>query len=393
MGKKVDIIILIISRIIINIISIFIKSKDNIWIFGSWYGKNYSDHPRLLFEYMTEHKEDHCIDTLVWISKSRKLHTELKAMGINSVYYTSLRSVYYHIFASNYVYSQSVEVDFNRYFINNSLKTNLWHGFPLKKIGKISQPLEKRTSILHRIVNFLTYREQSFVSYSKLYEETIVKAFALNADNIIEGPSIRTVHKIKHYLKDECELRAELLKEKKARKKIVFYLPTFRDTRVDRFLNASERDVDLFLKNCQSNNVCFVTKGHFANSDNKTLDLDKLINIKDTVDISSVLDLCDVLVTDYSSVYFDFLYYNRPIIFYSYDLDFYCNEDRGLIFDYDEMTPGDKVKDISHLMSAILNNILKDKYTSKRNEIKSIIFENNENLSKFINRVNNRIHH
>jgi CDP-glycerol glycerophosphotransferase len=61
------------------------------------------------------------------------------------------------------------------------------------------------------------------------------------------------------------------------------------------------------------------------------------------MDPAPLLKKADLLVTDYSSIYFDFLLLDRPIIFFPYDLERYFSRDRQFLFSYDELTPGAKV--------------------------------------------------
>ena len=65
---------------------------------------------------------------------------------------------------------------------------------------------------------------------------------------------------------------------------------------------------------------------------------------------------CDILLTDYSSVYFDFLLLDRPIIYIPYDLEEYKRE-RGLLYDFDEVTCGDKTLTQKQFIESIKNNL------------------------------------
>jgi CDP-glycerol glycerophosphotransferase (TagB/SpsB family) len=60
-------------------------------------------------------------------------------------------------------------------------------------------------------------------------------------------------------------------------------------------------------------------------------------------DVNDLLPAVDILITDYSSIYFDFLLLDRPMIFSCHDLEEYIR-DRGLMMDYDLNTPGPKVR-------------------------------------------------
>ena len=63
------------------------------------------------------------------------------------------------------------------------------------------------------------------------------------------------------------------------------------------------------------------------------------MNAKKGVGIERLLDIADVCITDYSSIAFEYSIMEKPIIFFAYDLEDYIDE-RGMYFNYDEITPG-----------------------------------------------------
>ena len=97
-------------------------------------------------------------------------------------------------------------------------------------------------------------------------------------------------------------------------------------------------------------------KAHFV-SQNKDWKLDctssgRIIDGNNLV-TQTLLAASDVLITDYSSCFFDFLLLDRPIIHYLYDYDYYANKDRGLYYSYDEVNCGDVIFDEEHLLLSI----------------------------------------
>jgi CDP-glycerol glycerophosphotransferase len=81
-------------------------------------------------------------------------------------------------------------------------------------------------------------------------------------------------------------------------------------------------------------------------------------------DIQELYLMADILMTDYSSVMFDYSILKRPIIFYTYDLDDYC-DNRGFYFDFLEEAPGPFVKNTDELISVLKKpdfNRYKEKY-------------------------------
>ena len=89
-----------------------------------------------------------------------------------------------------------------------------------------------------------------------------------------------------------------------------------------------------------------------------------------------LLDAADVLITDYSSCYIDFLLLNRPIIFYNYDMEAYQSNDRKLYFEYNEVTPGAKCSNAKALydeLVAIFNG--DDKYLTDRQRVCDLFYD------------------
>ena len=103
-------------------------------------------------------------------------------------------------------------------------------------------------------------------------------------------------------------------------------------------------------------------------------------------DVYTFLSEVDILITDYSSIYFDYLLWERPIIFFPYDLEYYRDEDRGLIFEYDEYTPGPKIFNAKELENVLSKGIDDFRSSYERNyfeaarNLKIKIFGNPEEM-------------
>ena len=100
------------------------------------------------------------------------------------------------------------------------------------------------------------------------------------------------------------------------------------------------------------------------------------------------LKLADVLITDYSSIYFDYLLLNRPIIFFAYDLKEYLKDSREMYFDYDEFTPGEKVWDYQGLKNSIVKAIYcSGEYKEARNLIRKYVFNYNISCNNIVFKI------
>ncbi len=130
---------------------------------------------------------------------------------------------------------------------------------------------------------------------------------------------------------------------------------------------------------CSEHDFLFVIKKHFYHNQ-EIENLAAHPHIKDITqqeyDTQQLLKHTDILITDYSSCFVDFLLLNRPVIFYNYDYADYVLNDRDLYFDYDSTTPGVKVKDFEQLITALDNVLLQkvDLFEEKRMFVKNIFY-------------------
>ena len=98
-------------------------------------------------------------------------------------------------------------------------------------------------------------------------------------------------------------------------------------------------------------------------------------------DVMELLKYVDVLITDYSSIYIDFLLLDRPIIFLPYDIDEY-QQYRGFLYDYAAVTPGPKPKTLDSFLEE-MDNALKGDLAVNYNEVKNQFhFYQDDNSSK-----------
>ena len=189
----------------------------------------------------------------------------------------------------------------------------------------------------------------------------------------------------------------KILKLKLDNKKVIFNMPTFHthensgrvngDSSLNDFVkipNFNYKEFDSFL---EKNNCICILKVHHAEQ-SLISNKNKLNNFKNiyaisnldlkkyNLDLYEVLNSGDLLITDYSSVYADFLFMNKPIVFTNYDIDEYRNN-RGIALEpYDFWTAGPKVKDQNSLQIELLKSLTDETYyLNKRTELKSVFFK------------------
>ena len=194
---------------------------------------------------------------------------------------------------------------------------------------------------------------------------------------------------------------------KNGNKKLVF-MPTYRtalgrvESSIDRKLNVlgiDNVDIEEVNEFLQENNINIIIKLHPAEESLYIDSIKNLSNInlitksyldENNIDIYEILRYSDGLITDYSSVYFDYLLLDKPIIFFNNDISEY-EENRGFLLEpVDYWMPGEKVKSYDEFKKGI-EDIAKnnDKYVEARRDIRNIVHRHKDGNS--CNRVNEKI--
>jgi len=326
-----------------------VPKDENIWIFGSWLGEKYADNSKYLFEYINKkHPEIRAI----WITKDVSIINKLKKEGYEVYKAYSIKSIMISLKAKCSIFVQSNKYD-NLLFLNNSKvkKIQLWHGAPLKKIGFDDKIFTKNSlpkllyKLKHFLFPFLNEQYDLVVAISEEDRKNFRTAFKVKKISITGYPRNDALFKFKY---------------KKNKGYTVIYLPTFRGNIGDKIDLFSDFNFDIEKWNeilCQ-NNIVLNIKMHPVNKPKDEL-IEKYkslnsISFMEEVDVAEILPNTDILITDYSSVFFDFLLTNRPIIFAPFDYEKYITKDRELYYDYDEVTPGPKCKNWDEVLEWIV---------------------------------------
>lgn len=400
----------VILNLVFALISLFIKRDDNLWVVGGWFGQRFADNSSYFFSYLVKKTNYRAI----WISKRQEIVKSLRKQGLEAYRHWDLRGIALSLKAKYHVIDQAPS-DINPFTSFGATKLNLWHGFPLKRIGTltvsrkngISQLREhlRRFTLISGIAalrsNGASWRNSFLLCTSDLSCDIYEKAFRKKREKIIKSNYPRIEFMLGNIESISCdyaqkEILRKISKMKDQGYRIVSYFPTFRDTGQDSFFGTtSTREIGIFFEELSKEKIGIVCKLHHAvnifgsNAANSIPDnLNNLIMLDEKMDVYPFLKLSDVLVTDYSSVYFDFLWLDRPVVFYPYDLEYFKSSDRGLIFDYEEMTPGPKaytIQDLLILLSKAINEpAARQSYADKRRKVREVAFEDVAGCEKII---------
>ncbi|MCH6267007.1 CDP-glycerol glycerophosphotransferase family protein [Neobacillus citreus] len=359
---------------ILFFLSGLVPRKKNRIIFGSWFGKKYSDNSKYLFEYIMDKYPEY---ELVWCGDIKlKEYINVK-FNIKFVEYGTLLSIYYSLTSKYAFVTQNYKDIVQHNLFKGAKLVQLWHGVPLKKICSDMRPEEKRSKITKFKNNLSkkTYENYTyFISSSSENTEKVMSAFRDNNSKtikIIQHGQPRNDFIVTN--KNNIDLKNRIREKYNEKygiplnKKLIVYMPTFRDNQTEVFSFLLEQNVKVEKLNevLLQNNTVLLEKSHFVDQSirkiNNNVDTKTIFNIGkyDDIDTQELLLITDILITDYSSCYFDFVLLDRPIIHYVYDYKYYKDMDRGFYYDIQEVCGGVIVEDFDSLISHLnqeLNN-------------------------------------
>ncbi|MBG38638.1 MAG: hypothetical protein CL857_01840 [Cryomorphaceae bacterium] len=304
-------------------------------------------------------------------------HSDIKK---HIVLFTSLKGVITLLKASQIV------VDYSHWSYRNPLyfflslkakKVHLWHGLTFKpvELGLIANGTPYLKSRLFRhVVNY-----DLMVSTSDFWTKHLYKKYFLAKD--VENYGYPR-NDVLFRTPDHLDLigvdvnKFKLLKMAKEKgHKIAIYSPTFRDDGSDAF-SSGHLNIEKLNTFLSKHNIILVLKMHPLNARTYE-DLSNIVNYDKDFDVYPVMSLSDMMITDYSSIYIDYLIIDRPIVFFNYDYEKYLEQNRKLQTKFLDTIPGVVTTEQEGLEKAILDHLISDNDTHKsdRTKLKEISYE------------------
>ncbi|QNE46258.1 glycosyl/glycerophosphate transferase [Glaciihabitans sp. INWT7] len=343
--------------------SVFVPRVDGLWVFGC--GSGVGEGSLALFRYARQ--ADDAL-RLTWLARDERELAAARSLGIPAVLKRSRRGFLLTLRARVVVVTHGFG-DVNRFGQSGAVVVQLWHGIPLKLIQldsatttRISVPVvsTQLRGLLRRFYR-RGYRSIALMpAASELAAQRLRTAFALPADRVVVTGDPR----------DDVLSRGETLeRSSRARKalsaaldtdpgqsRLVLYAPTWRDGEADPAVPTEEEwaRIDAWLRAAGAtllvrphpNGVGDYAAG-IAGSPNI-----QLLASARQPDLTPVLDAVDLLITDYSSVAFDYSLTGGPILFIAPDQDAYTGS-RGLYEPYREFSGGREVRSWSGILDQL----------------------------------------
>ena len=355
------------------------KIDENMVFFSSFNGKYYTDSPKSIYLYMKSNPEFKNYK-FVWAFSEPENHKDLECKNTIIVKQGSKSYEKYLSMAKYWVTNHRV-YDYI-YPKKSQIYVQCWHGTPLKRLGFDLQKTDNALNTLKEMQHKYLIEAKKLnymVSPSKFTSEKLRSAFNLKKvhkeNNIIEQGYPRN-----DFLYNHTEENVKRIKQRLGidgiNKKIILYAPTWRDNQHQAgvgYTYKTEVDFDKLQKELQNEYIILFRAHYFVSN---SFDFEKykgfIYNVSDLDDVNETYVVSDILITDYSSVFFDYANLKRPMLFYMYDFEEYKDEMRGFYIDLDEL-PGEITKTEDELINAI-------RHTKT--------FEYNEKYKKFNDKFN-----
>lgn len=337
-------------------------------LFASFQGKSYSDSPKALYEYIL--KDGKYKDyRLVWGFENPQKYLYLESNPNTKVIKIKSKEYLKELASAKYWFI-NFKTDDHIFPKKNQVLLQCWHGTPLKRLGCDLLHFDNAMNTakeLSRRYEIETEKYSFFISPSRFASEKFASAWnmkALSKENIIlETGYPRNDFLYTFTAEDVLKLKKKL--GLPLNKKVLLYAPTYRDNQhsaSEGYTYKLKIDFD-FLERELNKDYVILFRAHYFVADNFDFEKYKgfVYDLSSYDDISELYVISDILITDYSSVFFDYANLKRPIIFYMYDLESYRDEMRGFYLDLSDL-PSSPVETEKELIEKIKNADVDEKY-------------------------------
>ena len=333
--------------------------KDTIFL-ESFLGKSYSDSPKYIYEYMIENNMDY---KYVWSTQEEKdipgNHIQVKRF--------SLRYFYYLARAKYWISNSRLPAYLDKREENVYLQT--WHGTPLKRLVFDMQDIYSADPNYKS--NFYSQsRRWDYLSSPNEYSSNIFRrAFKYDKEMLEFGYPRNDLLYKKNNEQDILKIKERL--NIPSEKKVILYAPTWRD---DQFYSRGkykftlQLDLERLQKELGEDYIILLRMHYFIASQLDISEYEGFVyDLSAYDDIGELYLISDILITDYSSVFFDYANLQRPILFYTYDLEKYRDTLRGFYIDLEKDVPGPLLRTTEEIIDSVkhiddINKEYKEKY-------------------------------
>ena len=326
-----------------------IRPDSHIWLFSSTDNSHYNYNSRYLFEYVKENLPE---ITPLFVINDPELRNSLSSKYGKQYFIETenIQGIRQALSAGVWFTSAGLPA-YGTGLHKKRLIINLWHGVPLKKIALLDPNLKKAARIYFKKIFSENYTCILTTSHELI--PLMARSFAVSEDKIKVWGQPRNDGL---FQKNDCrEILGQLFPDLPEYTKTVLYAPTFRDygqVQLFPFKDFDQKQLEAFL---DEKNMLLFIRTHVAEQGSAAPYIGKRIRFlgnEQAEDVTGILNIFDCLITDYSSIYIDYLLTDKPMIFLPYDRQQYL-DGRGMNFDYDDVTPGPKPETFNDFLDAL----------------------------------------
>ena len=371
---------------IITFIGCNVVKKKNIILLANGL-KTYDGNTKYIYEYLKNNKNYVKNFEYYWVTSNIKEYRRLKEVENNVIFSYSIEGLIKIIQSKIYIVTIGInDIIDGLYNSKKSIIIQTWHGIPIKTLGLLANKYYSKNDINKQINR--CFPENAYVLSSSSYIESIFsKCFKVAPEKFLKFGyprndifiDVNNIYNKKKLLGDDIE------------KKILLYCPTWRENSqfiLFPFDDGNLSEFNEYLK--ESNQMLFIKLHPLHEKEgfiNQRLSNIKIFDNNRSIDTQELLQITDVLITDYSSIYFDFILMDKPVIFIPYDLEQY-RKSRDFLYDYEKNTPGPKIESYETLKK-VLDKLNKEYYKKERDAMnikfnRYNAFNSSKQLIKFI---------
>lgn len=375
-----------------RVIDFLMPKRPDFWAFSTHHlhSDRFIENQRALFEFI---KADSGIRKIIFYRGSKPDFQIEDAINYEVIRHGSWRGLYLLARCKVVFLTHSISMDYSfrwggkrfsvlKLSMRKRLVVNLWHGIPLKRL------LYAANEATLRHTDRIKYRTRERLGYAGLITSSDIDSYAMGA--MFYPLNYRQVWITglprNDFLSQEEDLlpwyiRDSIQKIRSVRqgRRLVLYAPTYRQTSVSsgaHYYQFSEAEIERLKDLLRANGAILGYRPHYFKNSDQYFNLDRYIDEKFIFDMSqktipefsALARECDLLVTDYSSVYIEAVYLAKPVICFGYDIEHYESQEDGLLYDMEMAFPGPIAKDFDSLIVAIQSQISLDKGSTVREQ-------------------------
>ena len=316
------------GNLLILFLSLFVRVKKNRILFMSFGGQKYDDSPKELYERMKSDTFFAGYEFIWGFTRPDKFDIGCKKIKVDTIRFYII-ALSCKIWINNSSVERGLKLKRNK-----TIEINTWHGTPLKKMGA-------------DIVNYKGYRSKArrrkgktiYCSQSDYDREIFIRLFNTEKENILLSDLPRNDSLLSYSEEQKALIRKQVGIPND--KKIILYAPTFREYERDKF-NSCYIKPPITIekwKSKLSSDYVLLLRAHYEVVNVLGLEDDGFVyNVSKYPCLNDLIAISDMLISDYSSIYFDYAITEKPMLNFSYDLEEY-EKFRGLYLDMNEIMP------------------------------------------------------